>query len=207
MYIPGEFKQEDIEAIGSFLQKNSFGILLTPDGDDIYNSQIPFIIKRESTTFTLYGHLARNNEQWKVSENKKATVLFPGTHHYISPIWYTVESSVPTWDYEIVKLKGTFEILNRKETAELLIELSEEFDPAWAALKKENEKYYQKMVEEIVGFRIKADQVQAKWKMSQNRPISDVKKVIDNLKKINSPHANETAREIEESNASRLKKE
>lgn len=207
MYTPEEFNQKDIEAIGSFLQKNSFGILLTPDGDDIHNSQIPFIIKRESTTFTLYAHLSRNNEQWKVSENRKVTVLFLGTDHYISPMWYTEESSVPTWDYEIVKLTGTFEILNRKETTELLIELSEEFDPAWATLKKENEKYYQKMVEEIVGFRIKADEVKAKWKMSQNRPISDVKKVIENLKKINSSQANETAREIEESNASRLKKE
>ncbi len=204
MYIPNEFKVTDQEKVYQFIRKNSFGLLLTSVNDEIFNSQIPFIIKPEGDSFILYGHLSRNNDQWKTSENKKVTVLFLGPHHYISPRWYTIESSVPTWDYATVKINGILELLERSQTELLLKELSLEFDPEWAALQKEKEDYYQKMIEEIVGFRIKVTEIFAKWKMSQNRPVEDITKVLDNLNKIPHSDAKETAHEILESNLSRL---
>ncbi len=60
------------------------------------------------------------------------------------------------------------------------------------------------MIEEIVGFRIKVTEIFAKWKMSQNRPVEDITKVLDNLNKIPHSDAKETAHEILESNLSRL---
>lgn len=206
MYIPDEFKVTDHGKVFQFIRKNSFGLLLTPVNEEIYNSQIPFIIKHEEDSFLLYGHLSRNNIQWKVSENKKVTVLFLGPHHYISPRWYTIESSVPTWDYATVKVNGVFQLLDRNQTELLLKELSVEFDPEWAELHKEKENYYQKMIEEIVGFRIKVIDIFAKWKMSQNRPVEDIKKVLDHLNKIQDAGAKETSEEIRQSNISRLSK-
>ena len=204
MYIPDEFEEKDQEKINQFIQNNSFGILLTAYNDEIYNSQIPFIINHEEDSLVLYGHLSRNNDQWKVSQNKKVTILFLGPHHYISPRWYIVESSVPTWDYATVKIQGIFELLSRSQTETLLKELSAEFDPEWKAQKKEKEVYYQKMIEEIVGFRIKASAIYAKWKMSQNRPVEDIRNVVENLNRINEQNAKDTADEILKSNLSRL---
>ena len=40
-------------------------------------------------------------------ETQEVLVIFQGPHTYVSPSWYEVELSVPTWNYTAVHAYGT----------------------------------------------------------------------------------------------------
>jgi transcriptional regulator len=128
--------------------------------------------------------MAKNNPQWKKAMDRKVTILFFGPHHYISPRWYEIRKSVPTWNYVSVRITGTLKVMERKDTEDFLIRLSTFLDAEWRKEGREKEAYYQKMVNEIVAFRVESRTVDAGWKLSQNHPMSDRKGVVENLEKV-----------------------
>lgn len=66
IYTPSFFKVEDVDIIYEFLQRNSFGTIITVGSDGSPNiSRIPFLFKREGSTLKGYGHMAYANPQWK----------------------------------------------------------------------------------------------------------------------------------------------
>ena len=197
MYIPNYFRIDDVDTILDFIGKNGFALLLTSSGEEVYNTQIPIMCNKEGEKITLSGHMARENPHWKIAEGRKATVLFLGPHQYISPRWYTIEKSVPTWDYMTVRMTGTFRSVAKNEANKILLELSEYYDREWAQKRMDKEVYYQKMVDEIVAFRIEVNEVMGKWKLSQNRPLADRRQIIENLKSTNIPESLEVAEMIE----------
>ena len=183
MYVPEYFNIKDMDTIMDFVSENGFALLLTASSDDVLNTLIPIIAKRNDSHVTLTGHMARANPHWKTAEGKRSSILFLSPHHYISPRWYTIEKSVPTWNYSAVRMSGIFQTVSRAESKEIVMALSKIYDPEWASLGKEKEQYYEKMVDEIVGFRLDVQDIMCKMKLSQNRPVADRHKVIENLKK------------------------
>jgi|YelNatPaOPRAMG01_1025707.scaffolds.fasta_scaffold11462_4 transcriptional regulator len=181
MYIPDYFKVKNIDEILNFISENSFALILTPYKEDILNTQVPILYERNGEKITLFGHMSRENPHWKAADGKKTTVLFLGPHQYISPRWYTIEKSVPTWDYMTVKMTGILKTVDRDQANSILLKLSEFYDKKWAEKRRDREDYYQKMVNEIIAFRIEVEEVYGKWKLSQNRPVADRKKIIENL--------------------------
>ena len=197
MYVPEYFNIKDMDTIMDFVSENGFALLLTASGDDVLNTLIPIIAKRNDSHVTLTGHMARANPHWKTAEGKRSSILFLGPHHYISPRWYTIEKSVPTWNYSAVRMSGIFQTVSRAESKEIVMALSKIYDPEWASLGKEKEQYYEKMVDEIVGFRLDVQDIMCKMKLSQNRPVADRLKVIENLKKEKSSDAQMVAAMME----------
>ena len=204
MYIPKYFSVKDEKFILGFMEKNSFGILLTANGEEVMNSHIPILVGKNGDDIVLRGHLATENNQWEKSTDHPVSILFLGPHHYISPRWYKDESSVPTWNYAVVKATGIFKILSRVQAEKLLVDLSRKFDQEWSSRGKEKELYYQKMVDQIVAFQIKVDLLEAKWKMSQNRPKEDIPIIVHELQEINTELSLETASEIKKQNHNRI---
>ncbi len=197
MYVPEYFNIRDMDTIMDFVSENGFALLLTASGDDVLNTLIPIIAKRNDSHVTLTGHMARANPHWKTAEGKRSSILFLGPHHYISPRWYTIEKSVPTWNYSAVRMSGIFQTVSRAESKEIVMDLSKIYDPEWASLGKEKEQYYEKMVDKIVGFRLNVQDIMCKMKLSQNRPVADRLKVIENLKKEKSSDAQMVAAMME----------
>ncbi len=183
MYVPEYFNIKDMDTIMDFIGENSFALLLTASGDEVLNTLIPVIAARNGDHVAINGHMARANPHWKIAEGKRSTILFLGPHHYISPRWYTIEKSVPTWNYSAVRMSGIFQTVSREESKKIVMALSKIYDPEWASLGKEKELYYEKMIDEIVGFRLEVQDIMCKMKLSQNRPVADRHKVIENLKK------------------------
>ncbi len=183
MYVPREFRIDDMEKIIDFANKYNFGILLSIYNDEIYNTQIPLLLDTSGNDMVLKGHVARANMQWFHSKNKKVAVLFTGPHHYISPTWYKEKDSVPTWDYMTVRFDGVLELMDIDKTREFMLELSEFYDPAWAGLGYDKKEYYAKMVLQISAFTIKINKITAKFKLTQNHP-DDMENVAINLDKI-----------------------
>ncbi len=189
MYIPEDFNVKDLKRIICFINDNNFGLLLSIHDNEIYNTQIPFLISYENNNVILKGHMARKNKQWIYAKNNNVTVLFLGPHHYISPLYYHDKESVPTWDYITARVDGVMKMLNKEEMEAFLLELSKHFDEKWFNEENYKKEYYKKMENEIVGFKIMIKNIKAKFKLGQNRGIDDMKSVSMNLSKLNTENS------------------
>ena len=110
MYIPKLFREEDISTLHQLMQAYSFATLVTQHDGAPYASHLPLTLCPEAGPFgTLMGHMARANPQWRdfeVDGEQEVLVIFQGPHTYVSPSWYAVQPSVPTWNYAAVHAYG-----------------------------------------------------------------------------------------------------
>ena len=182
MYTPTKFKVEDPEAIRSFIKANSFGLLLTVDGDVIHDTHTPFVQSADGQN--LVGHIAKANPQWKCwGKGTSAKVIFTGPHSYISPHYYESAFAVPTWNYTAVSISGKITIIEEEEKIiELLDQLTAENESSEMPWKVDwNDERYVKLLSGIVVFSVSMDCVEASFKMNQNKSLEDQKKVVRSL--------------------------
>ena len=181
MYTPPHFKVEDPVAIRSFIEENSFGLLLTVDDGCIHDTHTPFLYCDEGR---LLGHIAKANPQWASwSKNPVAKVIFTGPHSYISPKYYVSKFAVPTWNYTAVSVSGRIEVITEEEPVlDFLDQLVAHNEPSaepWVL--DRNDERYLKLLSGIVVFSVTFDRVEASFKLSQNKSNEDRSKVINAL--------------------------
>lgn len=186
MYIPKHFHEKDSERILALIEANSFGMLVTAPDDVPFVSHLPFIFDHASgSQGKLLGHLARENPQWQhFSSGDEVLAVFQGPHAYVSPSWYS-SSGVPTWNYAVVHLRGKPQLIKSESELESLVERlthiyeSRQVNPWKPNLSGERRT---KLLNMIVGFEVEITDVQAKFKLSQNRPLHDQQNVIKQLR-------------------------
>lgn len=187
MYIPDHFKEADPERLVALLRDYPFGMLTTVRAGLPFVSHIPFLYERRlDGVQVLRGHVAKANPQWQdLAENQTALVVFQGPHAYVSPKWYEAPG-VPTWNYAVVHVYGKARLLhNATELEKLLMELTavhESIQPVpWQS--ELSSEHRDKLLGMIVGFEIEIQEIQGKFKLSQNRSQTDRKNVIEQLEK------------------------
>lgn len=193
MYVPELYAVRDRGRSYDFIRDNGFGILFSYQGPGPVASHLPFVLSEGSDGEDfLLGHMARANEQWKHADGNDVLVVFHGPHSYVSPSWYREDDTVPTWNYAVVHVYGTFEAVHDREQTiglvEEVVNYYESFLPEpWKA--DFDSAYNRKMIKGVAAFRIKIDRVEGKWKMGQNRPPYQRRRAIDVLE--NLPGENE----------------
>jgi transcriptional regulator len=174
LYIPQHFRLEDRAAMLDLMRANAFAVLVSSGDAGLQVSHIPFVVESEGEEVRLLGHLARANEQWKALEGaREAVAIFQGPHAYVSPAWYQQHPSVPTWNYAVVHAHGTVELMEEAELHAVLMELSATYEAGRAKPWKMSElpsAYVSGMLQHIVGFTLRVERLEAKFKLSQNRP-------------------------------------
>src|ERR1700751_5814241 len=124
MYVPAAFAVSDLAKLHAFIERNSFGLLVSEVDGRPFASHLPFLLERNAgSNGTLIGHMARANLQWKDAHGQNALAIFSGPHAYVSPTWYEAEQVVPTWNYVAVHAYGRVEIV---EDADALLEIVRE---------------------------------------------------------------------------------
>lgn len=187
MYIPDQFKETNPERLAALLRDYPFGMLVTVRAGLPFVSHIPFLYeRRQDGTQALRGHVAKANPQWHdLAENQTALVVFQGPHAYVSPRWYETPG-VPTWNYAVVHVYGKARLLHEAAALEkLLAELTtvyESTQPAPWQPELSGERR-EKLLGMIVGFEIEIQEIQGKFKLSQNRSENDRQNVIEQLEK------------------------
>lgn len=158
-------------------------------------THLPFLFDpKKGEHGTLKAHVAKANDHWKHLEGRESTAIFLGPHAYVSPTWYMEHLSVPTWNYAAVHLTGTARILDPEDSLNLLLEMVRFFEGPGSVYDFEaGEQYSRKSLPGIVAFEIPVTTVNAKFKMSQNKPEGDRLRVIDRLTDSADPLANATA--------------
>ncbi len=180
MYIPAEFKIEDMETITNFIKKHSFGIFITHGDVGLEATHLPFILKKDGNNLVLWGHLAKNNMQIEKSD-KKGLIIFNGPDAYISPKWYNGKEAVPTWDYMTTHLKGSIRPCSYKETMENLPELLKFYEQDSDIPEKLNLPFYSGMSRAIKGFYFYTEEIETAFKLGQNHSKEDQKNVVSAL--------------------------
>ncbi|MGD8350455.1 MAG: FMN-binding negative transcriptional regulator [Gammaproteobacteria bacterium] len=177
MYVPEKFKIDDADEIFAFLRANAFGQLVSLHGGRPVVSHLPFFVAEDRAN--LKCHVARQNPQWQEIESQQVLATFLGPHDYISPSWYS-GAGVPTWNYQAVHVYGRCRVFDDPgELASLVDALSgtyeSRFESPWQP------RYADSMLKAIVGIELEIDDIQCKYKLSQNRPVADHQPVIDHL--------------------------
>jgi transcriptional regulator len=187
MYIPKFFKQENPEEVKSFLQQNSFGILVSTVDGKPWATHIPLELgKNEKGEDVLQGHMARGNKQWReFNKHEQVLAIFTGPHAYISSSWYDHEN-VPTWNYVAVHVYGELRIIEGDELLVSLKKLVNKYEAnSTHPVKVENisAKFLESELRGIVGFEIRITNIQAAFKLSQNRDEKNLKNIVTELEK------------------------
>ena len=199
MYLPAHFREDDIAVLHDFIRNHSFGILVTQHEGAPFATHLPFLFDAgRGPHGTLIAHMALGNPQWRTfSEQREALAIFSGPHAYVTPSWYEVELSVPTWNYAIVHAYGTLELLQTDELREQLNELvrvnEAGFEQPWPNRLPGD--YREKMMRGVVGFSMQITRLEGKFKMSQNRNPREQERVIAEFQETH-PDVAQTMRDL-----------
>ncbi|WEA72081.1 FMN-binding negative transcriptional regulator [Bacillus paralicheniformis] len=196
MYIPKYFKVENVDEILDFVQKNSFGTIVTTEQEKPIATHLPLGFNKKGDDYYITGHVSFGNPQWRTFETcQDVLVMFQGPHAYISSSWYGHED-VPTWNYQAVHIYGQASILERDELIEELTIMMGKYEKhrenpiLWDNLSPQ---LLERQLKAIVGFKIKVEDIQAAYKLSQNRNDTDYMNIIDQLQNEGDPHAEQLA--------------
>jgi transcriptional regulator len=103
MYIPTQFKSDDVAAAIELMRKHSFATLICNDDDgQPFVTYLPLHVdvgERDGQPWpTLLGHVARANPHWKYLRDRgTALVSYLGPHSYMSPIDDNEPSYLAQW--------------------------------------------------------------------------------------------------------------
>ncbi len=206
MYIPKRYEEKDREKVHAFIRENSFAILVSVlDGVPV-GTHIPLLLEKdEQGRDVLVGHIARGNAQKRtfsardgagameagdatnaggaMASGAKVLAIFPGPHAYVSPRWYT-QMNVPTWNYMAVHVYGTLTVIDGEELRAALSRLVHNYEqhlPQPVEIEEIGEKQVTAEMRGIVGFRILVEEIQAAYKLSQNRDERSYQEVVRQL--------------------------
>ncbi|REE94552.1 PaiB family negative transcriptional regulator [Paenibacillus taihuensis] len=202
MYIPKHTRVEDEATLFAFLERYSFATLISTSGGHPTASHLPLVLDRENRC--LMGHFARANSQWTDISGEEVLAIFHGPHTYISSSWYETNQSVPTWNYAAVHAYGQAELIeDEAELLQCLNEMVAKYEEPGSAYRIDdsNRDTIDGLMKGIVGFRIRLDRLEGKWKLSQNHSKERQALVISKLEQSSSNNAQEIARLMRENNA------
>jgi len=200
MYIPKHFREEDLAVLQELMRASSFATLVSVQEDVVpVATHLPVLLETEPAPYgTLKGHLALGNPQWRtLREEREVLVIFQGPHSYISPSWYEVELSVPTWNYATVHAYGRPRLITEREElyqhlSELVATYERAFPQPWQ-LERLPANYVEKTMKGVIGLSIEITRLEGKYKMSQNRSEQDRRQVIAQLQTANDTMTREVA--------------
>lgn len=196
MYRPGAFAETDLAALDWLLARDAFATLVTVDGGQPFATPLPVLYARDGDAVELRGHWSRANPQWRHGGN--ALVIVHGPHAYVSPGWYPDKhenNRVPTWNYATAHLRGRLEIHEEPDfLAAVVADLSQRHEDAVGSdwrYEPDNPAHVAQL-RGIVGFRLRVEQVDLKFKLNQNHPAANVRGAAAAL----AAHAREGDREV-----------
>ena len=184
MYIPEDFCVTDLDELHECMQQNSFATVVTEHEGKPFASHLPLLLDGGRGEWgTLAGHMARANPQWRdFAAGAEILVIFQGPHAYVSPAWYENPVSVPTWNYVAVHAYGKARIMDEAELEALLPRMVDNYqsaDEPWRNNFPQDMRA--RILQALVGFEITLTGIEGKFKLSQNRPLEEQRRVMAKL--------------------------
>jgi transcriptional regulator len=176
LYTPEHFVLREHALAAAVVREAPFATLLAFGGAEPVVTHLPLLLDDAAQPWRLLGHVAHGNPQWSAWQtDARAIAIFHGGDAYISPALYTTRRAVPTWNYVVVHLHGRVALLHDADAKERVLKaLIDRHDEAYRAQWDELDLAWREgMKRGIVALEIVVERVEAKFKLSQNRPAED----------------------------------
>ena len=195
MYIPAHFAADPAE-VGDLLAKHGAADLITLTDDGLLATMLPFAYEPSVGEHgALYGHVARNNDQWRKQAHGESLAIVRGPDAYVSPSWYAAKAEhgrvVPTWNYLTAHVYGQLLVHDDPGWVEDIVRrLTAKHEAARLAAPGQRmpwsvddapRRFIEGQLRAIVGLELRITRIEAKAKLSQNRPATDVPDIVDGL--------------------------
>jgi transcriptional regulator len=215
MYIPAHFAA-DQAVVDELLVKHGAADLITLTEDGLVATMLPFVYELAvGSRGALYGHVARNNDQWRKPALGESLAIVRGPDAYVSPSWYAAKAEhgrvVPTWNYLTAHVYGRLVVHDDTEWVEGIVRrLTAKHETARLASPGQQmawsvddapRAFIEGQLRAIVGLELLITRIEAKAKLSQNRPADDVAGVVSGL---SARGDDRTAEAVDRANADRL---
>jgi len=190
MYIPKLFQESNWPEIRRVIEENSFATIVSCNAGLPTATHVPLrLVESADGKAKLQGHMAKANQHWRLFEQgQRCLVIFVGPDSYVSPRWYD-HVNVPTWNYIAVHVYGKPRLVTgAEEMHDLMKKLVDRYEGDTAAdtrytLEGLPADFLDAEMNGIVCFEISIDEVQASFKLSQNRDDKNHENVIAELRK------------------------
>ena len=195
MYIPAHFAT-GTAAVRELLSRHGAADLITLTADGLLATMLPFAYEQAAgEQGSLYGHVARNNDQWRKPALGESLAIVRGPDAYVSPSWYAAKAEhgrvVPTWNYVTAHVYGRLIVHDDPDWIEDVVRrLTAKHEaarvavpgqpPAWT-VDDAPRAFIEGQLRAIVGLELQITRIEAKAKLSQNRPVADVAGVVAGL--------------------------
>lgn len=186
LYVPRHNRDDDPASLAAFVRDEGFGALVSvgPDGTP-WATHVPVLLDTTdarptpAAPWTLHLHMARANAHTRALDGADVLFVVQGPHAYVSAATYAPAGSVSTWNYVAVHLRGTARVTDDRETLRATVErLTRVYEPE-AMLRSPG--YDDRLLEAIVGVRVTVTGVEARVKMSQDKPDATYARIVDHL--------------------------
>jgi transcriptional regulator len=190
VYIPRLFQENDWAQIRQVIEKNRFATVVTCDGGIPSATHVPLmLVEPHGGKAKLQGHMSKANPHWKLlGQEQQSLVIFVGPNTYVSARWYD-HVNVPTWNYISVHVYGKSRLVTDAEEKHLLLKrLVDHFEAGVQSGSRYTVEglpadFLASQMKGIEAFEISVDNVQASFKLSQNRDQKNYDNVVAELRK------------------------
>jgi transcriptional regulator len=189
MYVPAHFAASP-ETVQGLLTRPGAANLVTMTSRGLLATLLPFVYDPDAGGHgALQGHLARNNPQWSAPAVGEGLAIVQGADAYISPSWYASKAEhgrvVPTWNYTTLHVYGRLVVHDDPDwlagQVRRLTGVHEAgLDHPWSVDDAPGQ-YITGQLRAIVGIELVITRIEAKAKLSQNRPEADIDGVVAGL--------------------------
>ena len=195
MYIPSRFAAGDA-AVHELLTRHGAADLITVTEEGLLATMLPFAYEQTAgERGALYGHVARNNDQWRKPARGESLAIVRGPDAYVSPSWYAAKAEhgrvVPTWNYVTAHVYGRLVVHDDPAWVEDIVrrltakhEAARLASPGQAmpwSVDDAPRAFVEGQLRAIVGLELQITRIEAKAKLSQNRPVGDIAGIVAGL--------------------------
>ncbi|MDC7995971.1 FMN-binding negative transcriptional regulator [Altibacter sp. HG106] len=183
MYPPPHHQSERLEHMRAVARACPLAVLLTAKENVPYATHLPVMLAQEEKR--LIAHIDRQNPQCDtIIRGAAATVIFKGPDTYISPSVYDT-SQLPTWNYIIVHVSGVLTPIDDPDLVKTsMVEMTaflEGNDPKFQL--SIDDVRMERLLPYIQTFEITDLQWEGKFKLSQDKSITDMQRAKEALLK------------------------
>ncbi|MFB4309850.1 FMN-binding negative transcriptional regulator [Actinomadura sp. GTD37] len=187
MYVPAHFSAGDAE-VRELLAGCAAADLVTSTPAGLIATFLPVLYDPSVGEHgAMLAHVARNNDQWREPAAGESLLIVHGPDAYVSPSWYASKREhgrvVPTWNYLTAHVYGRLVVHDDPAWVESMVRrLTERHEsgrePSWS-VDDAPAAFIAGQLRAIVGLELVIGRVEAKAKLSQNRPAADRAGVVE----------------------------
>ncbi len=209
MFVRSCWKPRSIEEAYALIEAHPWALLVTNGPDGPLATNLPLLLDRSRGPHgTLFGHIARANEQSAVVAAMTGTVLavFEGPYSYVTASWYPKRDMPSTYYYTAVHCTGRLRVQTTAALEAGLGTLNDRMERPIAGGWRMDEIPHSEITRRlpgILGFELEIERLEAKFKLGQDEPKEDALAVADRLDASGDPSHRTLAAWIRDANGDR----